>query len=340
MLGLILAVGCSAKTMSGVDFIQPATGPGGMEYPYAKVTRQLYHEGTAEEYWLFEPASPTPDAAPLVVLNHGWGATNPGIYGAWIKHLVRRGNIVVYPRYQERLLTSLKVYTPNAIAAVKAAIRELQNGPHVHPQLDHFAIVGHSMGAAITANMAALAAVEGLPQPKAVMSVEPGSFVVGHENVAMPLADFGQIPSTTLMLVVVGADDDFVGDVDAKRIFSQIPQIPPQNKDFVIVVSDAHGNPPLIANHHAPTARDDEFDEQEKRKLGGRLRERIKEKKGVGTVDALDYYGYWKLFDALIDAAFNGTNRSFALGNTRDQRYMGRWPNGTPVKELIITNQP
>jgi hypothetical protein len=171
------------------------------------------------------------------------------------------------------------------------------------------------------------------------MSVEPGSFVVGHENVAMPLADFGQIPSTTLMLVVVGADDDFVGDVDAKRIFSQIPQIPLQNKDFVTVVSDAHGEPPLIANHIAPTARDDELDAHEGGEIG-LFGEGIREKQEIGRVDALDYCGFWKLFDALIDAAFNGKNRNSALGNTRDQRYMGRWPDGTPVKELLVTDQP
>jgi hypothetical protein len=57
-------------------------------------------------------------------------------------------------------------------------------------------------------------------------------------------------------------------------------------------------------------------------------------------VNALDYYGTWKLFDALCDAAFFGKNREYALGNTAKQRFMGIWSDGTPVKELKVTDNP
>jgi hypothetical protein len=57
-------------------------------------------------------------------------------------------------------------------------------------------------------------------------------------------------------------------------------------------------------------------------------------------INALDYYGTWKLFDALCDAAFTGKNREYALGNTPQQRFMGLWSDGTPVKELIVTDKP
>jgi hypothetical protein len=57
-------------------------------------------------------------------------------------------------------------------------------------------------------------------------------------------------------------------------------------------------------------------------------------------VNALDYYGTWKLFDALCDAAFTGKNREYALGNTPQQRFMGLWSDGSPVKELIVTDKP
>ncbi|MBI1922881.1 hypothetical protein HYR99_01385, partial [Candidatus Poribacteria bacterium] len=162
ILDLVL-VGTHFGEKYQAQWVQPATGPGGRDYRYAEVTKQVYNEGTGEEYWIFEPASPTPASAPLILFNHGWGALKPDVYGAWIKHLVRRGNIVVYPRYQEDLLTSMKEFTPNALAAVKAALIELQKGPHVRPELNHFAIVGHSIGGALTASLAALAASEGLP---------------------------------------------------------------------------------------------------------------------------------------------------------------------------------
>ena len=51
----------------------------------------------------------------------------------------------------------------------------------------------------------------------------------------------------------------------------------------------------------------------------------------MGT-NALDWYGYWKFLDALCDAAFTGKNREYALGNTPQQRFMGTWSDGVPVK--------
>ncbi len=60
----------------------------------------------------------------------------------------------------------------------------------------------------------------------------------------------------------------------------------------------------------------------------------------TGTVNALDYYGFWKLFDGLCDAAFYGKNRNYALGDTPEQRFMGRWSDGPPVKELTVTDKP
>jgi len=57
-------------------------------------------------------------------------------------------------------------------------------------------------------------------------------------------------------------------------------------------------------------------------------------------VNALDFYGTWKLFDGLCDAAFYGKNREYALGNTPQQRFMGVWSDGVAVKELKITDKP
>jgi len=81
---------------------QPRSGPGGADYAFDSVKAHLYKEDG--KFWIFEPADPKPETAPLVVFNHGYGATEPRTYGAWIDHLVKRGKIVVYPAYQERLI--------------------------------------------------------------------------------------------------------------------------------------------------------------------------------------------------------------------------------------------
>src|SRR5262245_60241027 len=81
---------------------QPDTGPGGKQYAHAAVKKTRYGNGN-QEYWIFEPDAPKPASAPVIVFIHGWGGMNPLYYGAWLDHLVKRGNIVVYPRYQATL---------------------------------------------------------------------------------------------------------------------------------------------------------------------------------------------------------------------------------------------
>ena len=56
-----------------------------------------------KQYWLFEPTDPRPQKAPVVIFNHGWAGMLPRFYKRWIEHIVKRGNIVIYPRYQRSI---------------------------------------------------------------------------------------------------------------------------------------------------------------------------------------------------------------------------------------------
>jgi len=289
---------------------QPLNGPGGSNYSHSGV-RQTRHGFGAREFWIFEPTDPVPSSAPLIVFNHGWSAFFPYFYKAWIHHLVKRGNIVVYPRYQLGFVIGTRFATNFAIQAVKKAITVLQSENHVHPDLEKFAIVGHSLGGGITAEMAVLAVEQGLPFPKAVMPVQP--FVRSDSM----MNNFHGIPADTLLLVIVGENDTIAGNFSAKLIFSTADQIPGDRKDFVIQRTDRHGSPPLVADHIAPLC-----------------------PPNSSQVDAMDYYSTWKLFDALTDYAFYGINHDYCLGNTPQQRFMGNWSDGIPVKELIVTDTP
>jgi len=357
----MLAAWCGAGAAHAADAPkqpeQPKSGPGGKEVDHAQVVAQSRGSGP-QAYWLFEPGLPAPAQAPLIVFNHGWGAMDPQVYLAWIDHLVQRGNIVVYPLYQDTLRTATKDFTPNAIAAVKDAIHVLQTEPgQVKPDLDKFAIVGHSMGGPISANMAALCATQGLPVPRAVMCVEPGKTWGKPVWATIQLADLSQIPASTLLLTVTGDEDNLVRDVDAKRIFNESTQVPLANKNYVTLVSDDHGQPPLKANHLAPAAwaqlppgttpaistQVGALVEMLRKRLEERLassEERPDFSNTNRTLDAFDFYGTWKLFDGLTDAAFYGRNRKYALGNTSEQRFMGVWSDGVPVKPLIVTDHP
>src|SRR5215217_3153345 len=165
--------------------LQPSSGPGGKQYVHASVTKNRY--GTrGQEYWIFEPDSPKPRAAPVIIFLHGWGGMNPLYYGAWLDHLVKRGNIVIYPRYQANLLTPISQFLPNTLHAIKDAIDRLQTEPgHVSPDLNKFAAVGHSLGGLLAANVSALASESSLPRVLAVMAVEPG---ITEDPINVPLA--------------------------------------------------------------------------------------------------------------------------------------------------------
>lgn len=333
---------------------QPPTGPGGTDYRHRQI-RSTRIEAGPRGYWLFEPAAPRPAQAPVIAFLHGWGAMDPNLYGAWIEHLVRRGNIVVYPLYQDSLRTPARDFAPNAAAGITDALRRLQDEPgHVRPQLARFALVGHSMGGALTANLAATFEEEGLPRPRAAMSVEPARKLESQQHAFIELEDLGRIPAETLLLAITGDRDTVAGDGDARRIFEESTAIPLANKDFVVLASDPHGQPDLLATHAAPSA-PKEITPASSRSANprrARMLQRIRERRGEDgetmdraaarerAVDALDFYGTWKLFDGLTDAAFYGRNREYALGNTPRQRHMGRWSDGVAVKEMVVTDRP
>ncbi len=319
-LALILPILFFAYLIITVPYApqEPFKGPGGSDYSSKSVIKSTYGQG-ANQFWIYEPADPKPSSAPIIVFNHGWAALDPVIYEAWIEHIVKKGNIVVYPRYQLDINTNSTDFTPNAIRSVKEAILILNNGDHVKADLSRFAIVGHSAGGIISINMASLAREENLPEPQAVFCVEPGIERSAENPLGPEIQNLSKVPSNTLLISLAGDRDNIVGNKTASRIYRETISIPAQNKNYVILVTDERGYPSLIADHLAPLA--------------------ITKNYNLNLlVNSMDYYGTWKLFDGLYESAFYGKNREYALGNTTEQRYMGKWSDGVLVRELMVTN--
>ena len=70
----LICTGCArVETVSGTPSPpgQPSSGPGGSDYKYGSVTMNSYGWGE-NQYWIFEPASPEPSSAPVIIFNHGW----------------------------------------------------------------------------------------------------------------------------------------------------------------------------------------------------------------------------------------------------------------------------
>ncbi len=322
---------------------QPASGPGGADYPHNAVTTKHFGGG-GEEYWLFLPADPQPAEAPVVVFLHGWGGTAPRVYGAWLEHIVRKGYIVIYPRYQASVFTAAQDMVPAALQAIQDALARLTAEGPVRPKTDRLAWVGHSLGGIISANLAAAYADNGLPRPAVLLCVAPG----GETHV--PVAPLGGLPTDTLVLLVVGDSDRAVSDQGATAIFNNLTHMPTANVELITVQSDRHSTPPLIADHLAPLSSSASFppdlnadgqvaDAPALRPSPWRDRRRRRQA-ARDAPNALDYYGYWKLLDGLLDAAFLGRNRDYALGNTPHQTDMGLYSDGVPVTPLLVEPLP
>ncbi len=286
-------------------------------YPHGTFSAQSFGTG-ARSYWIFEPADPVPETAPVVVFHHGWLAVNPGVYGAWIEHLARSGRVVIFPRYQTDWSTRPSEFLPNAIAAVRDALDVLETAPrHVRPDLHRFALIGHSAGGNLSAQMAAVAAEEGLPEARAIVAMFPGEVKPLHEP------DLAKIPARTLLLVAAADADLIVGDCRAREIYAEAAAIPPSHKEFLLYRSCRNGPIPLVADHLAPTAGLTRLDSGE-----GLFRTKQMNR---ATVDILDRFGFWRAADLTIAAGFAGLSLDEATAGGALFRDLGRWGDGTAV---------
>jgi acetyl esterase/lipase len=313
--GEAAAAACDAK--------QKRLGP---SYEHHVVKRFELGEGP-RSYWLFEPAKPRPERSPVVVFLHGWLAVNPAFYGAWIEHLVRSGTIVVFPRYQNDVGTLPRDFLPNALAAIRDGLDVLEAGaPHVRPDRNRFALIGHSAGGNLAAQIAAVSSDphSGLPLPKLVIALMPGEVIPSRE----PRLDL--IPAATLLLVAVGEDDLLVGDVRGRQIFAQTTAIPRSRKRFMLFRTDRHGFPPIVAEHTAPTGSNRTLDTGD-----GILRSF---QMSLGEVNAMDRAGFWKIADVALEAAFAGRTFDETIRDPGRFTHLGYWSDGRKVVPPLISD--
>jgi pimeloyl-ACP methyl ester carboxylesterase len=303
---------------------QAHQGHGGADYKHQSVA---FFDAAqrADGYWLFEPTDPMPDSAEVVVFLHGYGAYNPMAYGKWIKHLVAKGNIVIYPRYQKNLVWPRPDGFPaNTAKGIRDALAMLQREGHVKPKLDKVSYVAHSYGGVIAANLGVHWAQYGIPKPAAMLLAEPGS---GPFKGAR-LPDYAGLSPDLNLLVVVGEDDYVVGDEFGRLVFETAVHTP--NRNFIVQRRDTTGSRRwLLATHSEPYSYDLDFDTGLRNYTSRRvlLTSRLNE---------VDFNCYWKLADALMDYTRTGRSRDVAFGNTAQQRFLGFWPDGRAIRALDV----
>ncbi|WP_395109650.1 hypothetical protein [Actinomadura sp. SCN-SB] len=321
IIAVVMLIGPAPGALAGLAAeatppTQPASGPGGADYQWsASTVRYITFTDRTKDYWVFGPSAwqgsgPAPSAAPLVVLLHGWLGDDPKWYEDWITHLVRKGNVVIFPRYQTSALTPPRNFTSNAIYSLKHALAPSSPAfPAGSVQPDTtlgMTLIAHSYGGPVSANIAARWSAESLPQPKAILFAEP------HNGTIDP--SLAGIPATTKIGCLVGDVDTIVGRAGCDALWDLTGHVPVTNRNYLWMFNDTHGSPDLIADHRVPTSNRD-----------------------GGVVNALDWYGIWKLGDALRNCGFFGTDCDYALGNTARQTSLGAWSDGVPVRPLSVS---
>ncbi len=307
---------------------QPESGPGGKDYKHLSIDVVAEHAKKAGGFWLYYPASPTPDSANIVVFIPGFGVPNPAVYGKWIKHLVGKGNIVIYPRYQQKLLKPLLPgFVDNAVDGIKSAFEYLEKEEKLTPRFENIIYTGHSYGGKIAAYLTVNYREYGVPKPKALLANQPGLIAFK----AAKLKDYTKMDEDIKLLVIIGAKDKIVGDNLGLLIFNTAGA---KQKNLVIQPQDKRYGQEIDGSHDEPCAIDEQLDAIKRRNYVTRAAFRRCES------DVADFYCYWKLLDALIDCSFNNENCEYAFGNTYEQTYMGVWSDGHAAEPLRIYKEP
>ena len=293
---------------------QPASGPGGAEsiFPAAKAVKYGPDPGG---FWIWEPTTGTgaeaPAAAgpfPLVIYFSGCCGDPTETYPTpeevdpWLSHLARQGYVVVAPVYR------FGRPVEDSLALLPLALQELEHPGHAGIDPGQTAVIGFSYGGVTAILYAAKAAAAGLPVPRALFLTAP----CASNGFCLDLPEPPPLLPEGMKAIIIGFENDVdIGD-EPRIVWGALSSLPLEDRDFILMRSDGHGIPIIWASHQTT------YEE----------------------VDAADWYGIWKLSDALFACVFRDQWCEHALGNTPEQRFMGAWSDGVPVTELEVTDAP
>ncbi len=132
---------------------QPRSGPGGGNYRHGDW--RVSSGGSGSDAWyVFEPVDPQPRSAPLAIVMHGYGefAGYDSMYEL-VRHTVRKGNVVVYPRWQTSIVEpclgpfDIEPCMASSVNGIRGALSYLQADPtRVQPDVRRTSYFGFSFG--------------------------------------------------------------------------------------------------------------------------------------------------------------------------------------------------
>lgn len=313
----------SSGVHSGRTIVQPGPlkkGPGSLNYKHRDW--RISEGGDGADAWIaFEPVSPRPGSAPLAIVTHGYGEFSgfDRLYEL-IRHTVRKGNVVVFPRWQISDFDpcpgpfNIKACMDSAVTGIHDALTYLRaSSDRVQPDTSRTSYYGYSFGGIITANIANQYRFYGLPRPRAVFIDDPhDGEVAGLGEPALDDSLTG-IPADVKFECHSGADGVLgvprLIEGSCNAVFPKLSHIPGRNKSLVMTRTDDWGTPALSSTHGVCAS-------------------------NPGTADAFDWRFCWRDWDALRSCAYEERLCQLALGTGPRHRWLGRWSDGRPVARL------
>lgn len=257
-----------------------------------------------EKVQVFRPSG-VGQPVPVVFFAPGFNNNDPDEYRPLINHIVSRGYALVYAPFQVVSGDiSLHEKRYNTIwTGFEEAVKRFGSSF----DLTRVGFAGHSYGASALPAMMQRGVVEkGWGKNGAFIYAMAPWYVYEFS-----LKQYVDWPQQVKLLVEVYEDDGVCDHRMGKEIFERA-NLPSSEKDFIMLRGETRLGYKLNAEHGTPSTASDE--------------------------NALDYYGVYRLLDALADYVFNGseTGKRTALGNGgSEQRFMGKWPDGQPVREML-----
>jgi acetyl esterase/lipase len=253
---------------------------------------------------------------PTVFFVPGYGSSDPRTYEPLFMHIVSRGYGLVFSPYplmpvvdgEETVMAKYRLCWQGFLRAREAF------GTYIDTTRVGF--MGQSFGGGAVPWMAYRALVDRKWGARgAFMYMTAPWYVFGLTQKQLQTFPDG------LNMVVEVFDEDAMNDHQmAVDIFNSI-NVPPSRKDFLTLHSDSLGGYVMMSNHYVP------YGSHEPN----------------GRENLLDYYGMFKVVDALADYTWAGSEeaRNVALGHgSREQRFMGEWTDARAVRLLDVTGTP
>jgi len=310
----------------------PHDGPASANSPHASVQRRVISEGSGDPLHtvIYEPDSPKPTKAPVVLFLHGYFDAEPQPYEMMLRHIARKGFIVIYPSYGHPLRP--QEWAQHANDALNRALKVLEKDGHVQPDREQMAFVGHSIGGILALNLAQNMTTA---PPRLIITLDAAGITsLAYPFISIDKNKLSQLPSSTWLLLIMAEESyqfrlkdpqQCLNDDEAPRencsvfavnrlAFLHTSQIPLAHKAALMIPSDQEGKVKLRSEHNAVQGNCGMFDK---------------------PVDSVDIWGYWKLTVGALSHVLLGDPADYAFTENEARRSFGTWSNGRKARSIV-----